>query len=619
MDRNQQKIGLVNWLLLLVGSVVGIILARYANSAAGWVTAGVMALGFLIAFLGYVQMRLEERERLEKLEFDELNKAKGSSALFSGEADSFAARRSREQFERFVIPAFTFLVLAAEMTGLFFGWKRFATDPALNRAGAMIGVAVFGLLFLILFLLGKYSAGLVRLQKQRLLQPAAGFLLLSAYTCLLAGGGMLLVEAGFAKADVYVARGLLGLVGLIALETLFKLVFEAYRPRVRGRVGRLLYDSRLVGVLSEPESVFLTAAHALDYQFGFNVSDTWAVREMRSHARWFIPGLILLPLVGTSFVFIGAGEQGLLERFGKPILGREVLEPGVHLKWPWPIDAAQVFKSREIQSFNVGAVPDPDREKEVVILWNVAHYKEEFNLLVATRSESTGTNADGFVPVNLLTVSIPVQYQIGDVRKFAYNYSDSGGLLEKIANREVVKYLVGIDLNEIMTTGRGRAASELLTRIQDRANELQLGVKIVFVGLQDIHPPVKVADAYQAVIGAEQLFQSKILRAEGYASSTVLLAEAEAQKKIRDAEAYKFSTLADAVARSAQFTNQILAFDASRRYYPQRLYLQTFARATAGARKYLIAATNTSDVIQLNLEDKIRTDLLDVTVPTGSK
>ena len=619
MDRNQQKIGLVNWLLLLVGSVVGIILARYANSAAGWVTAGVMALGFLIALVGYVQMRLEERERLEKLEFDELNKAKGSSTLFTGEVDSFAAKRSREQFERFVIPAFTFLLLVAEGVGIYFGWKQLAAETALKLANAMIGVAVFGILFLILFLLGKYSAGLVRLQKQRLLQPAAGFLLLSAYACLLTGGGMLLVEAGFPKADFYVARALLVLVGLLALETLFKLVFEAYRPRVKGKVGRLLYDSRLVGILSEPESVFVTAAHALDYQFGFNVSDTWAVRGMRSHARWFIPGMILLPLIGTSFVFIGPGEQGLLERYGKPILGREVLEPGVHLKWPWPIDAAQVYKSREIQSFNVGAVPDPEREKALGVLWNVAHYKEEFNLLVATRSENKGTNADGFVPVNLLTVSIPVQYQIGDVRKFAYNYSDSGGLLERIANREVVKYLVGVDLNEIMTTGRGQAAADLLTRIQARADELQLGVKIVFVGLQDIHPPVKVADAYQAVIGAEQLYESKVLQAEGYASRTVLLAEAEAQRKIREAEGYKLSTLADAVARSAQFTNQILAFDASRRYYPQRLYLQTFARASAGTRKYLIAATNTTDVIQFNLEDKIRADLLDVTVPTGSK
>ena len=619
MDRNQQKIGLVNWLLLLVGSVVGIILARYANSAAGWVTAGVMTLGFLIALMGFVQMRLDERERVEKLEFDELNKAKGSAALFSGDVDSFAAKRAREQFERFVIPVFTFLLLAAEVAGIYFGWKYFAKDPPLNQASAMIGVAVFGILFLVLFLLGKYSAGLVRLQKQRLLQPAAGFLLLSAYTCLLAGGGILLVEAGSLKADLFVARGLLVLVGLVAVETLFKLVFEAYRPRVKGRVGRLLYDSRLVGILSEPESVFLTAAHALDYQFGFNVSDTWAIREMRSHARWFIPGMILLPILGTSFVFIGPGEQGLLERFGKPILGREVLEPGVHLKWPWPVDAAQIFKSREIQSFNVGAIPDPDREKELVVLWNVAHYKEEFNLLVATRSETSVTNAEGFVPVNLLTVSIPVQYQIGDVRKFAYNYGDSGGLLERIANSEVVKYLVGVDLNDIMTTGRGKASSELLTRIQACANELDLGVKIIFVGLQDIHPPVKVADAYQKVIGAEQEKESKILQAEGYASKTVLLAEAEAQRKIREAEAYKFSTVADAAARSAQFTNQMLAFDASRRVYPQRLFLQTFARATAGARKYLVGATNSSEVIQLNLEDKIRVDLLDVTVPTGNK
>jgi hypothetical protein len=73
--------------------------------------------------------------------------------------------------------------------------------------------------------------------------------------------------------------------------------------------------------------------------------------------------------------------------------------------------------------------------------------------------------------------------------------------------------------------------------------------------------------------------------------------------------------VAAAVARGAQFTNQITAFTASPTVYPQRLYLQTFAEASAGARKYIVAPTNTEGVIQLNLEEKIRPDLLDVTVP----
>jgi membrane protease subunit HflK len=174
-----------------------------------------------------------------------------------------------------------------------------------------------------------------------------------------------------------------------------------------------------------------------------------------------------------------------------------------------------------------------------------------------------------------------------------------------------------VDLIEIMSSERLKAGEELRKRIQDRVNapDINLGVKISFVGLQDIHPPVKVAEEFQKVVGATQEKEARILNAEGYRAKVLPTAEAEAQKMIRDAEIYRLNKVAEVSARAAQFTNQITAFTASPTVYPQRLYFQTFARAASGTRKYIVAPTNTQDVIQLNLEEKIRPDLLDVTVP----
>jgi len=69
------------------------------------------------------------------------------------------------------------------------------------------------------------------------------------------------------------------------------------------------------------------------------------------------------------------------------------------------------------------------------------------------------------------------------------------------------------------------------------------------------------------------------------------------------------------LARAAAFTNQIPAYNAAPSVYPTRAYLQAFARATANARKYVLLVTNTQDVVQFDLQDKIRQDLLDITVP----
>src|SRR5688572_20207209 len=106
MERNIRKIGLVNLLTLLAAGVLSLLLGRYANSWGGAVASVFFGAGTLIALVALIQMNLEERERLEKLEFDELTKERGASSLFNAGAEAFPARASREQFEKWVLPGF---------------------------------------------------------------------------------------------------------------------------------------------------------------------------------------------------------------------------------------------------------------------------------------------------------------------------------------------------------------------------------------------------------------------------------------------------------------------------------------------------------------------------------
>ena len=128
-----------------------------------------------------------------------------------------------------------------------------------------------------------------------------------------------------------------------------------------------------------------------------------------------------------------------MERWGKPSAAGDILKPGLHLKMPWPIDKVYRFQTDKIQSFRVGMAADEDHGK--VITWNVKHEDEPLNLMVASREGRAAgdINVTGGVPIDLLTVGIPVQYQISDVRAYAYNHLDSGALLERIAMREVVR------------------------------------------------------------------------------------------------------------------------------------------------------------------------------------
>jgi len=628
MEQNKQTNGLINLLVLLAVGAAGFAAARLANSLAGEVSVLFIGLGVIVAGVSWFQMRLEENERLEKLEFDELAKTHGSAALFEAkEAEVFPMQRTREQFERMAVPVVTVLLCLLQAGGAYFLWRwlsQSTTVVALKQP--TVALSLFSLFALVLFLLGKFSATIARLEAHRLLRPSASYLLLGAYLCFFVVLGIVGVQAGFPKTDFYAAHILCGLLALVAVETLINLVLEVYRPRVKGKVERPLYESRLVGLLGSPEGLITTAAQALDYQFGFKVSETWFYRFFEKALGWLILLQVGALVMSTAVVFIEAGEQGLLERFGKPVEQRTVLEAGAHLKWPWPIDKVYRFRTDQIQSIEIGVTNRESGEREGLVLWTVAHSREqEDNFLVANRQQTSDQSTNLVTgkrtpPVSLVTGSIPVQFQITNLVAWAYNNEDAPALLHDLARREIVRRLVSADMNEIMSYGRQEAAESLAQSIQAAADDRKLGARILSVGLEDLHPPVKVAPDYEKVVSAVQNKLAKILTARAYAIQTNALADAQATTTVNKATADSTAREIDALAQAALFTNQIPAFKAAPSVYLRRAYLDTFARATANARKYILLTTNTHDVLTFNLEDKIRADILsDVNVDTTKK
>jgi len=171
-------------------------------------------------------------------------------------------------------------------------------------------------------------------------------------------------------------------------------------------------------------------------------------------------------------------------------------------------------------------------------------------------------------------------------------------------------------MNEIMSHGRLQAAQTLTDRIQAAVEDRKLGAKIISVGLQDLHPPVKVAPDYEKVIGAIQTKQAKILAARADGIKTNALADAQAVTILNRASADSIEGEIRAMARAGLFTNQLPAFEAAPGVYTERAYLQMFARATVNARKYILLTTNTHDVFQLDLQDKLSKDILEaISVP----
>src|ERR1043166_4021484 len=368
MEQNNRKSAVINFLVMLVVSISLYAIGVYSHSLAAQVGSIFPGIGTLAAIVSVLHLWLEERERVEKLEFEEVSKSAGSSGLFQGEGgETLPPQRSREQFERYFIPGFTVLLFLLFLGAAFLSWRRLTALSVLPIQQPLVAMGLSGLFALILFLLGKYSSGLARLAGPRLLRPGAGYLLLGLYFCVAVVAGIAAYESGFSAGDLWIARAFAIVLGVLAAETLVSLVLEIYRPRVKGRVGPPLYESRAIGFFGQPEGIVSTVAHTLDYQFGFKVSETWFYQFLRERFLLLLAAQLAILLASTCFVFIEAGEQGLLERFGRPTGG--ILQPGLHLKFPWPVDHVYRYATAEIQSFHVGYVHDEKEESKSAVLW----------------------------------------------------------------------------------------------------------------------------------------------------------------------------------------------------------------------------------------------------------
>jgi regulator of protease activity HflC (stomatin/prohibitin superfamily) len=340
-----------------------------------------------------------------------------------------------------------------------------------------------------------------------------------------------------------------------------------------------------------------------------------------------------------------------------------LLDPGLHIKWPWPIDIAYKYPTKRISEISIGFVPKIDpktgEQERKPLLWGEQHYEEEYHLLVA--SEQIGAESQaGTVPVSLVIAAVPVQYRIKDLYSFIYNHNDPEKLLESICYRELTRFAASakIETDEqsdseqseqsLLGAGRAEAGRILTERIQNSVNEQGLGVEIVFVGLQGIHPPPELAADYQKVIGAVQKKQALILKAQAERNKTLgpivgsvekteklyelwlkyqqaedanstqnieLIAkqldlsfeEAEGDifKTLREAQSYAFKKAAIAGATGDRFAEQLKAYRAAPEIYIHEQRLAMLEKTLDGIRKYVVVADpNDTQVTIIDLQEK---------------
>jgi HflK protein len=272
----------------------------------------------------------------------------------------------------------------------------------------------------------------------------------------------------------------------------------------------------------------------------------------------------------TSFYIINYNEVGVIERFGKPLNWEIPVLPGLHLKFPWPVDKVLKVKSSVIQNINIGNTID---DNVFALLWTKEHGDKEMFL--------SGDN-------NILLPYIKVHYQIKDVFKYLYCNKEPLVLLESISNRIFASIFSRYSFDDIISIYRGRLEKDAMNDIQEELDKINSGIQIISINIKDIHPPVSIAGSFERVIASYQEKERLINFAYKNKNKTIPEARGNAEEIIKNAESYSIKKVEYADGESKRFIMQIPSSYESRSINKSRLYLDKMKECLKDKRKIII-------------------------------
>lgn len=263
--------------------------------------------------------------------------------------------------------------------------------------------------------------------------------------------------------------------------------------------------------------------------------------------------IFALIVVKKSLVIIPQSETKIIERLGKYYA---TLKPGINI-----------------------IIPFIDRAKEIIALRRGRY--------VYTNSIDLREQVYDFDKQNVITkdnvqtqINALLYFQIVDPFKAVYEISNLPNAIEKLTQTTLRNIIGELELDQTLTS-RDTINTKLRAVLDDATNKW--GIKVNRVELQDITPPESVLQAMEKQMQAERNKRATILTSEGEKAAAILKsegektaiinkaeadkqmailnAEGEAQAKIRkaEAEAIAIQTITEAVGKSTNPANYLLA------------------------------------------------------------
>ncbi|BBO68411.1 hypothetical protein DSCA_23410 [Desulfosarcina alkanivorans] len=531
-----------------------------------------------------------------------------------------------------------------------------AVPPSATAAAStssLLLVAAYSITALLLIVLSVYVTGLMAARTWHLLKSGRNItnLVAGLFVGLLAGACG--DHFGFSKIATIVGWGFVVVNTLLAAEILLSMGLRLFSPRRPNALPRPAFDFYLLEGLSQPDRIGHTFAAMLEGVFGFDITRTSFGRVVQSlilPTVWVTAGSI----AGLScIVIVPPHEQAVVLNLGR--LVPQPLQPGLHLKLPWPLASVRRYDVGAVRSIHVGS-HKPGRtgggvyRKGVPILWTNMHGIDIDELLICSSPlDRNRTAVDGQlrkadirkVPsVSLAAADVHIQYAIDNLIAYVNTSAAPESLLRKMAETRATRLIYRYDIDALFTEARLDLVDDIRHALQDACDKRELGIKIVHVAITAAHPPVEVADDFEATVVAMQEKETRIQQARQTAIRTRVEAtgsvktfyrlasladqvdfqkEAAAvtdydallhdaggavSQRLAEAKSYRFTRENRERGTTERFVQQLRAYEASPRNYRYDTYFSTLEKGLAKNRKVVLLGGTDNTIVRMGIGEQ---------------
>ena len=304
------------------------------------------------------------------------------------------------------------------------------------------------------------------------------------------------------------------------------------------------------------------------------------LKKIGRNALWVSCLIALFAYFSTSVKQVKVQETGILLRFGKVIQKR--VDPGICVKFPWPIDKLVTVKTRSIETMQTGFGADKNRV-------------DEFERSYGPLDQLTnGTLTIPYIITgdkNVLHLKVLISYQISDPVTYTFSITDGSRMMGLFTQSTILDYVSAAHVDDLLTSGKLDLRDYINDNLNKQLEKVDLGLQVVSVEVRNVRPPGYTSQAFKDVINAQEESREMIHQAESYSRRIAPEAIAEAQQVVIEAEAYRTKVVEGATGEAQRF--QLLAKEYA--LYPkvtrERLLRESLETIFPSVRKYIVGET----------------------------